>query len=86
VTQVSRLLFGIEQFIAMLVLGVIFIRVYLFIADFVPDSGPFTGLTDFVEVVIPVVIGGYLLFVALWIIAGPVQREKSTRLEDRRRR
>lgn len=84
-TQVRRLLFAASQFIAMLILGVIYIRGYLPMADMVPDSGPFTGIVDTVEVIVPITIGAYLLFVALWVIAGPIQRERKAQTEVRRR-
>jgi hypothetical protein len=85
-TQVDRVLFGVRQYLATLILGLIFVRVYFVIADFAPDSGPFTSILDTVEIVIPAVIGGYLLFVALYVIAGPIQRERNVGREVRRRR
>jgi hypothetical protein len=85
-SQVARTLFGVSMIISMLVLGLIYVRAFLPIYSLLPDSGPFVSVADTVTVVMPVLIGGMLLFTALYVIAGPVQEERTSSREVRRRR
>jgi len=83
--QVSRVLFGTKQAVGMGVLSLIYVRGFLPVADFVGE-GSFAAPVELVKTIIPVVIGGYFLFLALFIVAGPIQRERSVQQEVRRRR
>jgi hypothetical protein len=84
-SQVGRLLFATGIVIEMSILGVIFIRGFLFIADLV-GQGPFTQPVTVAKAIVPVVIGGMFLMAALYVIAGPIQRERTAQREVRRRR
>jgi len=86
VSQVRRTLFGVTVFVSMLILGLVYVRAFLPIYDLLPDSGPFVAVADTVTVVVPVLIGGMLLFTALYVVAGPVQQERTANQEVRRRR
>jgi len=78
VSQIRRIIFSATLFIAMMVLGVIYIRAGLPLMDRC-NGGPFCGPVETMRIVLPVVIGGMLLFSALYAIAGPVQQEESAR-------
>ena len=80
------MLFGVSMIVSMLILGLIYIRAFLPIYALLPDSGPFVSVADTVTIVVPVLIGAVLLFSALYVIAGPIQRERTAQREVRRRR
>jgi hypothetical protein len=86
VSQVARTLFGVAMVIKMLILGLVYVRIFFPVYSLLPDSGSFVGPADTVTVVMPVVVGGVLLFTALYVIAGPVQEERTSSREVRRRR
>lgn len=84
-TQVGRLLFGTRQAVAMAMVALLYVRGFLPIADMV-GQGPFTQPVTVAKSIMPVVVGGYFFFLALWVVAGPIQRERTAEREVRRRR
>jgi hypothetical protein len=44
------------------------------------QQGPFSSVFSEIKLVVPIVIGGLQLGTILWVIAGPVQRERSRRV------
>jgi hypothetical protein len=64
------------------ILAVIYIGVGLPMIDIAlsMQQGPFSSVFSEIKLVVPIVIGGLQLGTILWVIAGPVQRERSRRV------
>jgi len=85
VSQVRRLVAGFGLILSLLILSLIYIRAVLPLIELAPTDGPFSAPVQLIPTIMPVVIGGLLLATSAWIVFGPVQEEKSTAVERRRR-
>lgn len=75
----SNYAFAIKMTFAMALASIIYFRVGLDLISYAKNdfSGPFTGVAEFLEIVVPVSIGIILVGTWLWVIYGPVQRERA---------
>ncbi|RLM53190.1 hypothetical protein DVK02_14975 [Halobellus sp. Atlit-31R] len=84
--QLDRLIVVFVLFGSATVLALLHVRVFLpFIELAQTDfSGPFTPVVELIPTVVPAIVGGLYLFGALYLIIGPVQKEKSQQIVRRR--
>jgi hypothetical protein len=83
-SAIRRLIAGFTVEVSLMLLALIYVRVGLPIMSIVPP-GPFTQPVDLMRTIVPIVIGGSMLFTALWIIFGSIQTEEQQRRREVRR-
>jgi len=84
-SNVGRLLFATQLAFSMSIVGLIYVRGFLPIADMV-GQGPFTAPVEVAKTLVPITVAGFLFCLALYVIFGPVQQERTAQREVRRRR
>jgi len=78
-----RMMFWVQVVIATGASGIIYYRVGVAHLFPMTDGGPWSGAVDTLEIIVPGVLALIVLGIAMWVIAGSVQDER-TRVRRRR--
>lgn len=83
----GRMFYASRAIVALCGLGIVFAQAGMPIINMAQGehSGPFTPVVDSLESMMPLLIGGLLLFVPVWFVISSAQRERARNQQQNRR-